>query len=92
MVYTLYVGELAIYNYHRDNLTVSDSGLILYKGTRFVVPKVLVSLYASSHPDMATWQQLDVPGRAPHSVYPAERTGGSVEVRIDSGVLQRLWG
>ena len=41
MVYTLYVGELAIYNYHRDNLTVSDSGLILYKGTRFVVPKVL---------------------------------------------------
>ena len=36
-----YVGELAIYNYHRDNLTVSDSGLILYKGSRFLVPKVL---------------------------------------------------
>ena len=33
-----YVGELAIYNYHRDNLTVSDSGLILYKGSRFLVP------------------------------------------------------
>ena len=31
-VQTVYVGELAIYNYHRDSLTVSDSGIILYKG------------------------------------------------------------
>ena len=36
-----YVGELAIYNYHKDNLTVSNSGLIMYKGSRFLVPKVL---------------------------------------------------
>ena len=36
-----YVGELAICNYHKDNLTISDSGLIMYKGSRFLVPKVL---------------------------------------------------
>ena len=36
-----YVGELDIYSYPKDNLTVSDSGLILYKGSRFLLPKVL---------------------------------------------------
>ena len=35
-----YVGE-AIYHYHKDSLTVSESGLILYKGSRFLVSKVL---------------------------------------------------
>ena len=34
-------GDLAKYNYHRSNLSVSLSGLILYKGTRFPVPKKL---------------------------------------------------
>ena len=33
----VFAGELAKYNYHRDNLSVSVSGLILYKGTIFVV-------------------------------------------------------
>ena len=37
-VQTVYVGELSKYNHHRDNLTVSDSGLILYKESRFLVP------------------------------------------------------
>ena len=36
-----YVGELAVFNYHQDNLTVSPGGLILYKTNRFLVPKVL---------------------------------------------------
>ena len=36
-----YVGELAVHNYNKDNLTVSHGGLIMYKGTRFLVPKVL---------------------------------------------------
>ena len=35
-----YVGE-AIYNYLKDSLTVSESELILYKGSRFLVPRVL---------------------------------------------------
>ena len=38
---TIYVGDLAKYNYHRDNLSVSEGGLILYKGSRFLVPKTL---------------------------------------------------
>ena len=33
--------ELAVYNYHKDNLTVSLDGLIMYKGSRFLVPNVL---------------------------------------------------
>ena len=37
----VFADELAKYNYHRSNLSVSVSGLILYKGTRFVVPKTL---------------------------------------------------
>ena len=36
-----YVGELAVYNYHRDNLTLNPEGLVMYKGSRFLVPKVL---------------------------------------------------
>ena len=36
-----YVDELAVYNYLRDNLTVSPEGPIMYKGTHFLVPKVL---------------------------------------------------
>ena len=36
-----YVGELAVFNYHQDNLTVSPGGLIMYKTNRFFVPKVL---------------------------------------------------
>ena len=35
------VGELSVYNYHKDNLTISPDGLIMYKGSRFLVPKVL---------------------------------------------------
>ena len=38
---TIYVGGLAKYNYHRDNLSVSEGELILYKGSRFLVPKTL---------------------------------------------------
>ena len=34
-------GDLAVYNYHKDNLTVSQEGLVMYKGSRFVVPTVL---------------------------------------------------
>ena len=30
-----------MYNYHRDNLTLSPDGLVMYKGSRFLVPKVL---------------------------------------------------
>ena len=37
----VFVGKLAKYNYHRDNLSVSTTGLVLYKGTRFVVPQKL---------------------------------------------------
>ena len=49
-VQTVYVGDLAKYNYHRDNLTVSDGGLILYKGSRFLVPQVLrVGLLKALH-------------------------------------------
>ena len=36
-----YIGELGVYNYHRGNLIISPGGLIMYKGTRFLVPKVL---------------------------------------------------
>ena len=36
-----YVGELAVYNYHRDNLTISPGGLIMYKTNRVLVTKVL---------------------------------------------------
>ena len=35
-----YIGELSVYNYHKDNLTLSPDGLIMYKGSRFLVPKV----------------------------------------------------
>ena len=37
----VFVGKLAKYNYHRDNLSVSTTGLVLYKGTRFVMPQKL---------------------------------------------------
>ena len=36
-----YVGELSVYNYHIDNLTLSPDGLVMYKGSRLLVPKVL---------------------------------------------------
>jgi hypothetical protein len=36
-----YVDELAVYNYLRDNLTVSPEGPSMYKRTHFLVPKVL---------------------------------------------------
>ena len=36
-----FVGELAKYNYHRDNVSVSTTGLVVYKGTRCVVPQKL---------------------------------------------------
>ena len=32
---TKYVGELAVYNYHRDNFTISPGGLIMYKTNCF---------------------------------------------------------
>ena len=34
-------GNLAVYNYHRDRLSVSPEGLVRFKGTRFLVPEVL---------------------------------------------------
>ena len=34
-------GNLAVYNYHRDRLTVSPEGLVMFKGSRFLVPAVL---------------------------------------------------
>ena len=37
----IFVGELAKYNYPKDNLSVSVSGLLMYKGSRFVMPKTL---------------------------------------------------
>jgi hypothetical protein len=36
-----FVGNLAVLNYHRDNLTVSPEGLVMFKGSRFLVPQVL---------------------------------------------------
>ena len=53
-----YVGELAVYNYHRDNLSLSPEGLIMYKGTRFLVPKVLrpglLKALHSGHPGVVS--------------------------------------
>ena len=34
-------GNLSVYNYHRDKLTVSPEGLVMFKGSRFLVPEVL---------------------------------------------------
>ena len=34
-------GKLAVYNYHRDRLTVSPEGLVMFKGSRFLVPEAL---------------------------------------------------
>ena len=49
-VRTVYVVDVAKYNYHRDILTVSDGGLILYQGSRFLVPQVLrVGLLKALH-------------------------------------------
>ena len=39
-LHLVFAGELAKYNYHCSNLSVSLSGLILYKGTRCLVPKI----------------------------------------------------
>jgi hypothetical protein len=36
-----FLGNLAVLNYHRDNLTVSSEGLVMFKGSRFLVPQVL---------------------------------------------------
>ena len=36
-----FVGDLAVYNYHRDTLTVSPEGLVMFKGSQFLVPEVL---------------------------------------------------
>ena len=36
-----FVDKLAVYNYHKDNLTVSPGGLIMFKGSRFLVPETL---------------------------------------------------
>ena len=38
---TIFVGELAQYNYCKDNLLVSERGLLMYKGYRFLVPNAL---------------------------------------------------
>ena len=37
----VFAGELAKYNYHRSDLSVSLSGLVLYNVTQFLVPKNL---------------------------------------------------
>ena len=34
-------GDLAVLNYHRHKLTVSPEGLVMFKGTWFLVPQVL---------------------------------------------------
>ena len=34
-------GNLSAYNYDRDRLTVTHDGLVMYKGSRFLVPEVL---------------------------------------------------
>ena len=34
-------GDLAVLNYHRDRLTVSPEGLVMFKGTQIPVPQVL---------------------------------------------------
>ena len=34
-------GKLSVYNYHRDSLTVSPEGLLMFKGSRFLVPETL---------------------------------------------------
>ena len=34
-------GKLFVYNYHRYNLTVSPEGLLMYKGSGFLVPEAL---------------------------------------------------
>ena len=36
-----FVDKLAVLNYHRDSLTVSPEGLVMFKGSRFLVPQVL---------------------------------------------------
>ena len=36
-----FVDNLAVLNYHRDNLTVSPEGLVMFKGSRFLVPQTL---------------------------------------------------
>ena len=36
-----FVGDLSVYNYHRDNLTVTLAGIIMFKGSRFLLPRSL---------------------------------------------------
>jgi hypothetical protein len=36
-----FVDKLAVVNYYRDNLTVSREGLVMFKGSCFLVPQVL---------------------------------------------------
>ena len=36
-----FVDKLAVLNYHRDSLTVSPEGLVMFKGSRFLVPQAL---------------------------------------------------
>ena len=36
-----FVDKMAVYNYHKDSLTVSPEGLIMYKCSRFLVPETL---------------------------------------------------
>ena len=38
---TKFEGKLSVYNYHRDRLTVSPEGLVMFKGSRFLVPETL---------------------------------------------------
>ena len=35
------MGDLAVYNYHRDRLIVSPEVLVMFKGSRFLVPEAL---------------------------------------------------
>ena len=35
------MGKLSVYNYHRVILTASPEGLIMFKGSRFLVPETL---------------------------------------------------
>ena len=36
---TKFQDDLAVYNYHRDRLTVTLEGLVMFKGSRFLLPR-----------------------------------------------------
>ena len=77
-----YVGELAVYIYHRDNLTNSPGGLIMFKTNRFLVPKVLraglLKALHSGHPGV-----LAMVMRAKETFWWPNLKGDIVQVRAE---------